>query len=87
MFPTKVTAPHRGGKARTLDAAAEHADHDAERLNRPHTFFACAMIFLQIAISLASITPLTERQWLLWVAFISAFAGAGLCGWALLIGG
>ena len=74
-------------KARTLDAASERADHEAEHLNGPHTLFAGAMIFLQIAISLASITALTERQWLLWVAFISAFAGVGLCGWALVIGG
>jgi hypothetical protein len=74
-------------KARTLDSASEHADLEAEHLQKPHTLFASAMIFLQIAISLASITALTQRRWLFVVAFISAIVGTGLCGWALLMGG
>jgi hypothetical protein len=36
------------------------------------------MIFLQIAISLASITALTGRKWLFGAAMLSALAGLGL---------
>jgi hypothetical protein len=74
-------------KARALDEASVRADQEAEDLNRPHTRFALAMIFLQIAISLASITALTQRRWLFVVAFISAAGGAALCLSALLLGG
>lgn len=74
-------------KARALDAASSHADHEAEDLNRPHERLAMAMIFLQIAISIASITALTQRRWLFIVAIVSALAGATLCASALLTGG
>ncbi len=74
-------------KARAFDAASEHALLEAQQLNKPHSLYAGAMIFLQIAISMASITALTQRRWLFVVAFINALAGAALCGWALLMGG
>lgn len=74
-------------KARELDDASWHADRDAEELNRPHARFAFAMILLQIAISLASITALTQRRWLFAVAMISAAGGVGLCVSAVLWGG
>lgn len=74
-------------KARALDAASAEAVQEALRLNKPHNLFAGAMIFLQIAISIASITALTQRRWLLVVAFINAIAGAALVGWALLMNG
>jgi uncharacterized protein DUF4337 len=74
-------------KARELDEASSRADREAEERNRPHTRFAMAMIFLQIAISMASITALTQRAWLFGVAAISAAAGVGLCASALLLGG
>lgn len=63
-------------------SAAENAE--ARALNRPHLHMAMSLIFLQIAISLASITALTGRRWLLWGGVVSALAGMGLWGWALL---
>src|SRR5437879_3765008 len=74
-------------KARELDEASSRADREAEERNRPHTRFALAMIFLQIAISMASITALTQRAWLLGVAALSAAGGLGLCLSGLLLGG
>jgi hypothetical protein len=41
------------------------------------------MIFLQIAISLASITALTGRIWLFGMAILSALSGVGLWVMAL----
>lgn len=75
------------GKARELDGESEHANREAEELNRPHTRFAMAMIFLQIAISIASITALTQRKWLFLVALVSAAGGVGLWASALGLGG
>ena len=74
-------------KARELDDASLRADREAAELNRPHARFALAMILLQIAISLASITALTQRKWLFAVAIISAAGGFGLCLSAVLLGG
>ncbi len=65
-------------EARKLDAASERADAESEDLSRWHSRFAVAMIFLQIAISLASITALTRRKWLFGVAALSAAAGVSL---------
>jgi hypothetical protein len=45
------------------------------------------MIFLQIAISIASITALTQRKWLFVVALLSAAGGAGVWVSALLMAG
>ncbi|MHB8317557.1 MAG: DUF4337 family protein [Acidithiobacillus ferrivorans] len=42
------------------------------------------MIFLQIAISLASITALTGRAWLFGMAILSALGGIGL--WVVALG-
>lgn len=75
------------GKARSLDAASEQASRAAEDLERPHGRFAQAMIFLQIAISIASITALTRRSWLFGVAVVSAAGGVALWLSALLLGG
>lgn len=74
-------------KARTLDDASARAEQEAEALNTPHTRFAMAMIFLQIAISMASITALTQRRWLFVVALLSAVAGVGLWLSAALLRG
>lgn len=71
-------------KADSLEAASSRADAESERLNRPHTGMARSLIFLQIAISLASITALTGRKWLFAAAILSAFAGVGL--WVLALG-
>ncbi len=74
-------------KARALDDASTRAEAEAELLNLPHTRFAMAMIFLQIAISIASITALTQRRWLFAVAVVSAASGVGLWLSAALLGG
>ena len=71
-------------KADSLEAASNQADAESARLNRPHTGMARSLIFLQIAISLASITALTGRKWLFGVAMLSALAGVGL--WVLALG-
>jgi hypothetical protein len=73
-------------KAQQLDEASQHADHQAEELNKPHMRFAMAMIFLQIAISIASITALTQRGWLFAVAIASAAGGVGLWLAAAVLG-
>ncbi len=65
-------------KARAFDAASQGADTESDHLGRSHGHFELAMIFLQIAISTASITALTQRQWLFAVALLSAAGGAGL---------
>ena len=45
---------------------------------------ARSLIFLQIAISLASITALTGRRWLFGAAMLSALVGVGL--WVTALG-
>jgi uncharacterized protein DUF4337 len=72
-------------KAKELDESSERANREAEELVAPHSRFALAMIFLQIAISLASVTALTQRRWLFGVALISAAGGIALCVSAMLL--
>ncbi len=69
--------------AESLEAESKKADAESARMNRPHTDMARALIFLQIAISLASITALTGRKWLFGLAGLSAAAGIGLWLFAL----
>ncbi|MGC8509019.1 MAG: DUF4337 domain-containing protein [Thiomonas sp.] len=69
--------------AESLEAESKKADAESARMNRPHTDMARALIFLQIAISLASITALTRRKWLFAMAGVSAAAGVGLWLFAL----
>ncbi len=71
-------------RADTLEAASNQANEESDRLNRPHTGMARSLIFLQIAISLASITALTGRRWLFGVAMLSALVGVGL--WVTALG-
>ena len=73
-----------GAQAQALEAASQKADAESSRMNRPHTDMARALIFLQIAISLASITALTRRVWLFGLAGASAAIGVGL--WAFALG-
>jgi hypothetical protein len=58
--------------ARQLDRQSEWADREAQHALAPHNKLAIAMTFVQVAIALGSITALTRRRWLMWVA--------GLCG-------
>lgn len=71
-------------EALALEAQSAKADAESARMNRPHTDMARALIFLQIAISLASITALTRRKWLFALAGLSAAAGTGL--WLFAMG-
>ncbi len=70
-------------KAEALEASSRKADRESARLNRPHTGMALSLIFIQIAISLASITALTGRKWLFAAAGTAAILGAALWGYAL----
>ena len=70
-------------QADALEASSKQADHESARLDRPHNNMALSLIFLQIAISLASITALTGRKWLFVAAGVAAVLGAGLWGYAL----
>ncbi|MGD0947228.1 MAG: DUF4337 domain-containing protein [Candidatus Binatia bacterium] len=74
-------------QARAFDEASQRADTESEDLSRWHERFAVAMIFLQIAISIASITALTQRKWLFAVALLSAAGGVGAWVSALLMAG
>lgn len=70
-------------KAEALEAGSRKADRESARLDLPHNSMALSLIFIQIAISLASITALTGRKWLFIAAGAAATLGAGLWGYAL----
>lgn len=65
-------------RADALEAESAHDDAESERLGHTHAAMARALIALQIAISLASITALTGRRWLFGAALAAAAAGVGL---------
>jgi len=65
-------------KAEELEGESEKANEESERLLRPHHKLAQAMTLVQIAISLASITVLTRKKWLFYVAGTAATGGVGL---------
>jgi hypothetical protein len=71
-------------QAQALDRQSEAANAESDEALRPHTMLALAVTALQVAIALASITALTGRRWLLWVAGAAALAGAALAGLAWL---
>lgn len=70
-------------QAEHLDQLSSSANRHSAQLDKPHNDMAIAMIFLQIAISLASVTALTGRTWLFGMAILSAIGGIGLWGMAL----
>ncbi len=70
-------------RATALEAESSKDNSASERLNKPHHDLEIAMIFFQIAISLASITALTGRRWLFFIGLGSAGIGLGL--WALAL--
>lgn len=70
-------------RAMSLEAESTQANASSARLNKPHHDLEIAMIFFQIAISLASITALTGRRWLFFLGIGSAVVGMGL--WALAL--
>jgi len=70
--------------AEALDNAAKEAERQSENILGPHYRLSQAMTFIQIAISLASITILTRKKWLFAIAGLAALAGVGLWGVAHL---
>ena len=69
-------------EAETLDRQSAASNAESDEALRPHTKLALAVTAIQVAIALASITALTGRRWLLWVAGAAALAGAVLAGLA-----
>jgi hypothetical protein len=69
-------------QAQALDRQSAAANAESDEALRPHTMLALAVTALQVAIALASITALTGRRWLLWVAGAAALAGVSLAGLA-----
>ena len=69
-------------EAETLDRQSAMANAGSDEALRPHTKLALAVTAIQVAIALASITALTGRRWLLWVAGAAALGGALLAGLA-----
>ncbi len=67
-------------EAEEYDGKSEHANEQSEHLLHPHHHFAQSMTFIQIAISLASITVLTRIRWLFAAAGVAAFIGLILWG-------
>ncbi|PZO72425.1 MAG: DUF4337 domain-containing protein [Sphingomonas taxi] len=71
-------------EAEALDRQSAAANAKSDQALRPHTKLALAVTAIQVAIALASITALTGRRWLLWVAGTAALVGALLAGLAWL---
>lgn len=71
------------GKAEELEKQAQESNRLAEERMHPHHRLAQAMTLIQIAISLASITVLTRKTWLLWIGGAAAAGGIVLAGIAL----
>ncbi len=67
-------------EAEEYDGKSEHANEQSEHLLHPHHHLAQSMTFIQIAISLASITVLTRIRWLFAAAGVAAFIGLILWG-------
>lgn len=63
-------------RAEALEAESEKANRESEQRLHPHHKLAQAMTLIQIAISLASITVLTRKKWLFFVAGVAAAGGA-----------
>ena len=71
-------------RANEFEAQVKRADMKSAELRLPRLNFAYALMLLQIAISVASVTVLTGRAWLFAVAGVSALAGGGFWVLALL---
>ena len=71
-------------KAETLEAETRKFNELSERSLHPHHRLAQATTLVQIAISIAAITVLTRKRWLLWAAAAAAVVGGALWVLALL---
>lgn len=65
-------------QAQALESAFIEDNKESDRLMASHHQESEAMMFLQIAIALASITALTRKKWLFAIAGVAAFLGAVL---------
>jgi hypothetical protein len=65
-------------KADALEQASTEADHHSEEVMHQHHRWAQAMTALQVAISLAAITLLARRRWLMWSSAGVAVAGIAI---------
>jgi hypothetical protein len=65
-------------KADALEQASTEADHHSEEVMHQHHRWAQAMTALQVAISLAAITLLARRRWLMWSSAGVATAGIAI---------
>ncbi len=74
-------------EAKRLDKLSDEANKKSEYALHPHDKLAQAMTFIQIAISLASITVLTRRRWMFVGAGIAAAIGLGFWIMAFVRGG
>lgn len=63
-------------QAEALDAKADEWNHKSDQAMHQHHQWALATTAEQIAISLAAITLLTRKKWLMWVAY--GVAGVGI---------
>jgi len=71
-------------KAEALEAETKKFNELSERSLHPHHRLAQATTLIQIAISIAAITVLTRKRWLLWACAVAAAAGGTLWIFALL---
>jgi len=73
-------------QALELEAEFLKANHESERLMENHHQEAQAIMFLQIAIALASITVLTRKKWLFALAGVAAVLGIvlSIISWVII---
>ena len=71
-------------KAEALEAETRKFNELSERSLHPHHRLAQATTLVQIAISIAAITVLTRKRWLLWMSATAAAVGGALWIFALL---
>jgi uncharacterized protein DUF4337 len=72
-------------KAEALEAETKHFNELSEHAMHPHHRLALATTFIQIAISLAAITVLTRKVWLVWGALAAAAIGIVMGSAALFV--
>lgn len=65
-------------QAEALERSSEKANMESEHVMHPHHRLAQAMTFIQIAISLASVSALTHKKWLFGAGGIAAAVGLAL---------
>jgi len=68
--------------ADAYEAAFEEADRKATIALKPYDNYGISITLLQISIALASVTALTRRRWLMYLAAAGALVGSGVGGLA-----